>query len=84
MKKFKFRAECLTDVFLFFNHCPAGSIKNIEHNHLDGLESCTDIEITFESELFLGELKQICSEIEDGHVILETINFVDDYNEERN
>lgn len=84
MEKFKFRAECLTDVFLFIDYCPAGSIKKIEHNTLEGIENCTDLEVAFESKLSLEELRQICSKIEDGHIILQTIQPFVSYTGERN
>ncbi len=84
MKKYKFRAECLIDVFLFFNYCPQGSVKNIEYNHLAMMENYPDIEVSFESELTLSDFRQICVVIEEGHVMLQTINTFVSYTGERN
>lgn len=83
MKRYKFRAECLTDVFLFFNYCPQGSVKNIEHNKLEGIERAPDAEVSFESELTLSDFRQICAIIEDGHVMLQTIQPIVSYTGER-
>jgi hypothetical protein len=84
MEKFKFRAECLTDVFLFFNYCPEGSVKDIQYNSLDLIEGYPDVEISLESKLKLSDFRQICSKIEDGHVMLQTIQPIDSYTGERN
>ena len=84
MNRYKFRAECLTDVFLFFNYCPQGSIKNIKHNFIDGLgDKYPDIEISFDSKLSQSEFRQISAIIEDNHVILQTIELDKNYTGER-
>jgi hypothetical protein len=83
MKRFKFRAECLNDVFLFFNYCPQGSVKKIECNKTEGIEWAPDVEVSFESKLTLSDFRQICAIIEDCHVMLQTIQPIVSYTGER-
>lgn len=84
MKKYKFRAECLVDVFLFFNHCPQGSVENIECNPIKMIETAPDVEVSFDSKLSLSDFRKICAIIEDGHVMLQTIQPFSLYTGERN
>ena len=78
MENFKFRAECLRDVeelLRQINH--SGMEVNIKFFHVP------DVEVTLLTNLTLDSIIQEAREIDDCHVIVETIQQVQDYTGER-
>lgn len=78
MEKFKFRAECLRDVeelLRQINH--SGMEVNIKFFHVP------DVEVTLLTDLTLDSIIQEAREIDDCHVIVETIQRVQEYTGER-
>ena len=78
MEKFKFRAECLRDVEELLhqiNH--SGMEINIKFFHVP------DVEVTLLTDLTLDSIIQEAREIDDCHVIVDTIQPVQEYTGER-
>jgi hypothetical protein len=82
MTTYRFRAECLHDVTSFL----ANSIRKI------GFQKYTfsqegpfpDVEVELEADMGLEDLRMELRKIEDGHVMVQTINLKDQYTGERN
>lgn len=94
MKTYKFRAECLPDVYkamclIYKNSSTKKSgptntrgFKLIP-SHLPGGLRIPDFEVEFRSRMALKELKKLIAQIDDGHVMLETIELKENYTGER-
>ena len=79
MNRFKFRAECFTDVERFL-HKTNGTIKKVTIDFFD----VPDVEVVFTTEMsmdfFLAEMK----EVDDSHVMIQTLEPEESYTGERN
>lgn len=74
---YKFRAECIHDVHLFFQLFQVWTEFRVTALLFP------DVECEFKSALSLADLKAIMTAIPDGHVMLETIQTADQYDGER-
>ena len=78
MEKFKFRAECLRDVEELLRQINHSEMEvNIKFFHVP------DVEVTLLTSLTLDSIIQEAREIDDCHVIVETIQPIQDYTGER-
>lgn len=75
---YKFRAETKIDADEFFETCLCTNIKFIP----DEL-GFPDVEVEMESSLSLQEIKNKMREVQDGHVMVETVCHASDYTGER-
>lgn len=79
MKKYKLRAECIQDALNAVN-----SLKTLLLNFTISNDGCfPDVEMEFETDLELDEIVMTLEEIEDGHVMAETVAQYEDYTGER-
>jgi len=80
--KYKFRAECELDfrnlLSLFYNE-PEHHISAIKING----KAMPDIEVELMTPLPLNELRNMMREVEDGHVMLQTVQPIERYTGER-
>lgn len=76
---YKFRAECSYDVDQFVELF-GDQIINIER-HSD--PEFPDVDVEFSSLKDINEVRKIMEKIEDGHVMLESLNYAHDYTGER-
>lgn len=81
MNKYKFRAECRADVDIFFSKFKEG-ISNIKVEPIE--DSPIDVYVTFESKFHLAKMIQVAKEVQDGHVIAQTIRPLAKFTGERN
>lgn len=81
MNKYKFRAECRADADIFFSKFKEG-ISNIKVEPIE--DSPIDVYATFESKFYLATLIQVAKEVQDGHVIAQTIRPLEKFTGERN
>ena len=71
--RIKFRAECYSDIELFFDLLPLGERL---YTSLPPSGSIPDIEATIELKtLSLDDAKALMMQIPDGHVMLETVSY---------
>lgn len=79
MYTYKFRAECLTDVI--------NAIKNFGENQykltIEVESPFPDAVVEMETEMSQEEIHEAMAEIEDGHVMLETLATKEEYTGER-
>nr|WP_294860215.1 DUF5906 domain-containing protein [uncultured Fluviicola sp.] len=82
--EYKFRAECEADAMKFFGLLPSAletaKIVGLTHNK----HKLPDVEVSFECNLSLKELRKIMNVIVDGHVMMQTIEEAANYTSERN
>ena len=83
MSTFRFRAECMHDVTALLRRI---SVKRVEVVLLE--EGLPDVEATVEEpwqyrKLDLEGLRDVCREVEDGHVMVETLAPIAKYTGER-
>ena len=86
---YKFRAECFYDVTEFYKQTSKAieSIKSSDELSstkfgilsVIGKDEIPDVTVIFKSNFNLLEVKQILSEVENGHVMLETIELIENY-----
>ncbi len=81
MNTYKFRAECLCDALKFKSKISCVNFE-IQEQTLLGYY-IPDVEVSFESEMSLEELKDVLRTIQDGHVMLETIQSTELYTGQR-
>lgn len=85
MKTYKFRAECSTDVIHFFR---AMADKTFDSVHIKSQElegnRIPDVDVVFKSSNSLAKLIQAAKQIDDFHVIAQTIRPISKYTGERN
>lgn len=74
--EYKFRAECMTDVYDYMSRYP----KRFEMRTLSGYPDC---EVIFESELTIEEIREEMEDIEDSHVMIESLNYAEEYTGDR-
>jgi hypothetical protein len=79
MTKYKFRAECIDDV-LVFRKDTTGKITSLVVNFDDKLP---DVTVTFESDEDPKYIESVIAQIQDGHVMRESLNYADNYTGER-
>ncbi len=77
MNTFKFRAECVADVYRFVRLGHATNVVVALHNTLP------DVTVTFDSTLGLESVKRLMAKIVDGHVMRETVAPVELYTGQR-
>lgn len=80
--KYKFRAECKTDV-LGFKAITIGFTDEFQIEPLESSLQIPDVEVVFESELSLNELIDEIRKVPDGHVMMQTLKPFDQYTGER-
>jgi hypothetical protein len=78
--KYKLRAECSKDVVGFLNnvHSQLSSFSLIKDKELP------DVEFEFETDLALDEIILILKDLDDAHVMYQTVKLIDEYTGERN
>lgn len=78
MKKYKLRAECLSDVVNLLKILKTSSflIETMENN-------LPDVELTFITAYNFIEVAGFISKVEDSHVMLQSLNIYDHYTGER-
>lgn len=82
MNIYKFRAECIGDVDRLTNLLMVANVKS--HMKINrGSNEFPDCEVVMRTDHVLNEIKAIIEKLPDGHVILETINPIDDYTGKR-
>ena len=84
---YRLRAECQFDIgrMLAVVHTESLTLQqNSFINDLNGLKAyIPDVTVSFASSLTLAEIKQALREIEDGHVMAQTVALAADYTGER-
>lgn len=76
---YKFRAECSVDIDLFVEKFKSHIITIDRKSDPD----FPDEDVEFSSLKSLDEVRQVMKEIEDGHVMLESLNYADEYTGDR-
>ena len=77
--RFKLRAECFQDVVEFINKVP----KKVWQIKVEQEDFLPDMVFEFSSEMTLQEIILVLSKIQDGHVMMDTINPIEKYTGER-
>lgn len=77
MNHYKLRAECVFDVSLMIAAILPSYVKMQSH------AIYPDTVVEFKSTLSLGEIWDLLNEIEDGHVMAETVQLIELYTGER-
>ncbi len=76
--KYKFRAECIEDVFRLFSIITSKYIKNFDYKFLS--KGFPDVEVEGEFiDINIDELRDYIRKLDDCHVILQTVNYVNEY-----
>jgi ABC-type uncharacterized transport system permease subunit len=78
--KYKFRAECSQDAEQF-KHENREAISDYEIQKVEGYP---DVYVTFDSYLELSEIIELMRDIDDGHVMYQTVKPIEEYTGERN
>lgn len=81
--EYKFRAECQTDAMKFFELLPS-ALNTAKIDSLDGETKFPDVIVLFECNLSLEDIRNLMREVEDSHVMLQTVALADNYTGERN
>lgn len=82
MKRYKMRAECVSDVGGFLKVVPTGRVT-ITPCSIDGAW-IPDVDVTFTSPWSLERLRaEVTEHVQDGHVMAETVALAKDYTGER-
>ena len=76
---FKFRAECLQDIFAFIQGCQ----WHVSEVKIETIDCGPDVEMEFDTDLSIDELLPIIQQIEDGHVMADTLTTSKEYTGER-
>lgn len=81
MHTYKFRAECIADVAAVLIKVSTCDVSIVGCK----LKSfwIPDVTVTFTSKWSLAQIKHAISDVEDAHVIIETLAFEDEYTGER-
>lgn len=77
--KYQFRAECRHDAERFYEE-NSEAIANLTITPWEGFP---DVDVTFESHLELNEIIELMKDIDDGHVMYQTVKPIDEYTGER-
>lgn len=80
MKEYKLRSECLMDIVAFVNvllNLEGGS--KIRIKAIDSISSIPDMEMTFSTILSKSEIISLLSDIDDSHVMIETLQPIELY-----
>lgn len=79
---YKFRAECTNDVDRFIDLLKTvqDSFISIERK-LD--PEFTEVDVEFSSMLNIDEIREIIRNLDDGHVMIETLNYAHEYTGDR-
>jgi len=81
--EYKFRAECQEDVLDLLILLPSGNIVDHDFDPFD--EASPDVEVEIElKNTTLDELREIMTEVIDGHVMVQTVMPIEEYTGERN
>jgi hypothetical protein len=81
--KYKFRAECSYDALTFIDKTTGLTYNfEIKQQDIDG-SLIPDVDVIFESDLSLDEIRDKIREVIDGHVMLQTVKPIDEYTAER-
>jgi hypothetical protein len=78
--QYKFRAECQYDVDVF----KYGNEHEISNLKIENDKDFPDVYVTFDSDLPLEEIIYLMREVEDGHVMYQTLRPIQEYTGERN
>ena len=76
---YRFRAECTGDVITFMSSLRWLPIKKFSMD----VSEPPDVEVSLVTTLTLETLREILSKIEDGHVMLESLDYEDGYTGDR-
>jgi hypothetical protein len=76
--EYKMRAECAADLGRFLAQVTVNTFA------AERFENFPDMEASFTSPLTLEQIRMLIAQIEDGHVMLETVSLAKDYTGERN
>jgi hypothetical protein len=79
MEKFKMRAECLADWENVVSEYP----KSFENVEILQDKDFPDVEIVFKSKRNINQLIALLEILEDTHVMIDTLAFIDEYTGER-
>ncbi len=79
MNEFKFRAECIKDVITFFERSPKISFYVISSATLDDINRIPDVDVYIKTTYTLEKILMILSGIDDSHIMIRTLNYVDKY-----
>lgn len=80
--KYKFRAECGSDVLELMNLLPHADI--VRHNVEPDFYELPDVEVEIEfKNMQLDELRDTIRDVADGHVMLQTVQPIDKYTGDR-
>ena len=77
---YKLRAECSNDVMKFIEKAH-GHMENFK---MERDKQFPDVDFEFESKLNLDEIILILRDIDDGHVMVQTVKPIKEYTGERN
>lgn len=76
MNTFSFRAECQVDVDCFLQKSSDSNIKVTVTKTVKDTNGFPDVEIEFQSEAKLEDLIKVMQDVEDGHVMYQTLRQV--------
>ncbi len=80
MIKYKFRAECWVDYLSLLAHLPVYPYRQWTYPLL---ESAPDIVITMEIDASFDEIIEALRDVEDSHVMIQTLELEENYTGER-
>lgn len=79
-KRYKLRAECFADIVRFMNKLRGEeSVDVLSVNPVDGAESYPERELLFTSRLRISTLRAILLDVDDCHVMFETLELENNY-----
>jgi len=89
IQTYKSRIEALSDFFTFqkeliFVNAKYDNTPSLKITYQDGEDKYDSATVEFETTLTKDEIYFILSEIEDAHIMLESVKLVEDYDGERN
>lgn len=86
MITYKFRAECISDVRVLLHKIRSTRFyySSINQLKLPGGEYIPDVEVELVADTTLGKLRDFMREVDDGHVMVQTVQLVENYTGSRN
>lgn len=80
MHNFKFGVECSSYVIRVLGVIPSNEVEIINKNTF----TFGDVEVTFKSNLTIDQIRKYMSQVEDGHVMYQTVALESEYSGYRN
>jgi hypothetical protein len=78
--RYKFRAECRHDYDCLLQILPTEPNNEV----IEPSDGFPDIEVEFDLNITIDKLRDLMREVEDGHVMVQTVMPIDEYTGDRN